>query len=218
MESPHRIEDIIAKEIEKFPQNWDGKTQLFTSNVADKNEIVTNQQFFMLTQNDIDVMHDENNKYSGYFYKDYPNYDIRVIVINAYEVPNQISGTGNTNWDGSGLSDAQKNWLSNVALNTDKNCLIIGHLEGGGGIESLLTSYAKKGGKIIAYLHGHGHVDAFKDKTYFCDIAVKNAFGEDDSYCAFSVFSIDIENKRIYETRIGSGNDRTFDYENRTQI
>jgi len=190
---------------------WDGVSELFTSNVADITEILTNQQFFMLTQNAIDVVHDENNKFSGYFYKDYDDYGIRIIVINAYEVPTEQSGTGNTNYDGAGVSSAQKAWL-NTALNTDKKVIVFGHTPNPTG----LTSYLQNKSNLIAYIHGHEHQDSYVTNNGFRNIGVINAFGTSKltRYYAFSVFTVDTENGILYETRIGTGSDRMFNFLN----
>jgi hypothetical protein len=191
-------------------ETWDGVSQLFTSNVADITEVVSNPQFFMLTQNAIDAVHDENNKFSGYFYKDYNDYGIRIIVVNAYEVPTSQSGTGNTNYDAPGVSQDQINWLED-ALDTEMKVLVFGHppVEG---LPSGLCNKMKNKTNLIAYIHGHQHQDTNTTYQGIHSIGVINAFGTslNTKYYAFSVFTINTEDGHIYETRIGTGNDRVL--------
>ena len=90
----------------------------------------------------------------------------------------------------------------------------------------LISNYISNGGNILGILHGHQHKDSYyttgliEEQTdpfiniIGCDAGhakTANQLGTKNGYC-FSVFTIDTVNSKIYETKVGRGNDREFDF------
>ena len=166
----------------------------------------------------------------GYFYKDFEYNKIRVIVLDEF----QVQGTTRI-----GISSEQYAWLGGTALvlgegKSDYSVMIISHsqqvtanvsglinaFKNGSSytINGTTYDYSSQGAKdFIMYLHGHEHIDSYVDSGGFNNIGVICGYVPAESVdtedeIRFSIFTIDTTNKKIYETRIGAGSNREFDY------
>ena len=209
---------------------WNGVDDLY---IADPEpERIPDNQFTMLAQLGFagDVVRNSNDYLGGYFYKDFDYNKIRVIVLDEY----QVQGTTRI-----GISSEQVAWLGGTALvlgndKSDYSVMIISHSPNvttavSGLINAFKngTSYTtggqtydftSQGAKdFIMYLHGHEHEDTYVSSGGFNNIGVICGYVpaesvETEDEIRFSIFTIDTTAKKIYETRIGAGNSREFDY------
>ena len=62
---------------------------------------------------------------------------------------------------------------------------------------------------FVGVIHGHEHTDSFSDTIGFNIIGVTKAYG---SLGAVDIFTIDTDNLKLYETRIGDGISREFTF------
>lgn len=195
-------------------------------------ERIPDNQFTMLAQLGFagDVVRNSSDYLGGYFYKDFDYNKIRVIVLDEF----QVQGTTRV-----GISSEQYAWLGGTALvlgegKSDYSVMIISHSQQvTANVSGLINAfkngtsytingttydYSSQGAKdFIMYLHGHEHVDSYVDSGGFNNIGVICGYVPAESVdtedeIRFSIFTIDTTNKKIYETRIGAGSNREFDY------
>lgn len=222
---------------------WDGVTPLHTGDFPDTTQIISPSEFYtqMFLRASGEITTDENHPYDGWYYKDFDEYKIRVIVLNAFD-----SNDGETN----AIHGTQLKWFAEEALDlsdkstpSDWEVLILSHYystanneyttnmktvtdafiagsTASGTLNSVSYSmdYSGQGaGTIIALIHGHRHADTYANTNDYNHIGVTRGFalvaeqGTAKEY-AFDVFTIDKANKVIYETRIGRGNSRSYAY------
>lgn len=116
----------------------------------------------------------------------------------------------------SGNTPEMYNAMTAFASGTDYNKTI--------GNVSITANFSEQGaGKIIAVIHGHQHADTY-DNTYgwnnigtiagFSNISNVGTYDE----FGFDVFTVDSENKILYETRFGRGTSRAYNYGNSSGI
>ena len=105
------------------------------------------------------------------YYMDYDEYNIRVICV----------GVNYTSY-----VSATQTWLTNVALQTDKNVLVYSHcatkpewgylndISNGSYIETPLNNFIANGGTVIALIHGHTHGDMIETDASinFTEVAI----------------------------------------------
>ena len=179
-----------------------------------------------------------NNPSGGYFYVDYPNEKVRVVILNCYE-SSRTTARGLerlvlTDGVDQGIYPNQIDWIENDVLNIENKSewyiLFIGHLHptqnNGKWFYPLISNYISNGGNVLGILHGHQHKNSYYTTGVIegqtepfiniigCDAAhtlQENQLGTKNGYC-FSVFTIDTVNSKIYETKVGRGNDREFDF------
>lgn len=100
---------------------------------------------------------------ANYYFCDFD--DIRVIMLNTCDVENGSAPTGNEIYN---ISNEQVSWFSNMALNTDKDIIVMTHVglisemtdvvpTNADRILSALSSYS---GNVIACMYGHMHRQA----------------------------------------------------------
>ena len=70
-------------------ETWDGDKPLY---IRDSDQQISTLTWAMFCQNHIEANFDKNNRYGGYFYKDFENEKIRLIITNCYE--NESKGEG----------------------------------------------------------------------------------------------------------------------------
>jgi hypothetical protein len=231
---------------------WNGTDLLY---VRDESQLIPNHLWAMHCQRDIDAVFDSNNPLGGYFYKDFENEKVRVIVTNCYDVASQLEGI---NW---GVQ--QTKFIAEQALNFSNkedasawSVIVFAHdmpadlpvddtsvaaterckysiikvlqaFQNGTSCTCTLMDnrsytfdFSNQGAMtIIATIHGHAHED-MHDTVYGWNnigtIASHNSWGADYigtiKEFGVSVFTVDTENKVLYETRIGRGNSRAFSF------
>lgn len=200
---------------------WDGTTTLYEG-WGTNAENISKYQYHLLTQrkyNDI-VQVNESDKYGAYFYKDFGN--VRIVVLNYYDKESYEDSTGY--YELGGLSNTQKTWLTNVALNTSNYVVVFSHWYNAE-LTNAIKAFKNGGGNLVAFIHGHAHQDQYLNTDGFNNIGVRNGFGlateisvSEEKAFSFSVFSIDTDNKVLYEERIGQGYSRAFSFDTPSQI
>lgn len=223
---------------------WDGETPLHEGTFPDATQAFSSTEYYTLMQTRAQdyVVRDADNPYRAWYYKDFDDQKIRVIVLDAFD-----KGDSET----IAIHGPQLKWFAEKALDlTNKptpsqwEVLILSHyyskanndytnkfqavtdaFKAGGSVSGTLNqvsysaNYAAQGnGTIIAMIHGHQHADTYSNGYgNFNHIGVTRGYakveeqGTADEY-AFDVFTVDRANKILYETRIGRGNSRSFQY------
>lgn len=179
----------------------------------DTTQRISASQWYTIFQNNVDATFDENNHTGGYFYKDFDNEKIRVLVINNFDA--------DTCADAETYSTEQIAFVENAFTSlpsTDWNVVILSHVSIGTSttMYTKLTAYKNR---IICVIHGHTHVDDYSNSAGWNDIGTISGYGvvkdghigTADEF-AFDIFTIDTTNKIIYETRIGRGESRKYSY------
>lgn len=149
---------------------------------------------------------------SNYYYVDFINDNIRVIMINTTD------GCYESEFDStSQISARQLDWFENVALNTSLSVVVMLHIPlipefpgndgskiaGGEKLLSAVEKFIADGGDFIAYFNGHTHNQAdLTDENGRLHISFQNG-----GHLA-EVVRIDTE-KRTIET-VGLGNENRF--------
>ena len=216
---------------------------------GDMEQRISRSQWTMLFQNNIDVVFNPNDLTGGYFYKDFENEKIRIIVTNCFDNNDDATTIESVTWN-----REQTRFIATEALNfmnkdnRSEWCVILlshhmyhGDLEGASAIRwelyPILEAFQKGGnysganiggiainvdfsqqgaGNLICTLHGHEHLDSYNNDNGWNNIGTDagrggNYKGGANEFC-FSVFTVDTENKMLYETRVGRGTDRKYSY------
>ena len=193
-------------------------------------EAITSYQWYLLTQQntDSDVQYDSSN--SGWFYHDYDDKKIRVIVLSAY-----------TGMESGALYGDQMTWFGNVALNfsdketpSDWHTLVLVHsvssntrtpfwriltaFKNGADDHDDDVDFTSQGTMtVIGIIHGHTHADEYLNVNDINVIGSVAGYGDESNLgtaleYGIDIFSIDTVNTTIYASRIGRGSDRSFSY------
>lgn len=188
-------------------------------------------QYYMIAQqrNYGKVVVNPEAPYDGYYYVDIDDIKIRLIVLNMFRDP-----TGGTSMN---VGTKQTNWFYNTALNfqsketpTDWNVLVVSHFHYSdtNDITKIMQAFNDKGttygsytfasgtgGYLIAHIHGHAHADLYSNEYGYNQIGVRRGFANiiryntEEEYC-FDVFTVDTVEKKLYETRFGTGDSREY--------
>lgn len=187
--------------------NHDGNTVQNT--LDNEEERITEEEMLSLYRSWDDGFTYAGSNYKGgnfYGYKDYPTLNLRVIRLHSYRenigTDGYYGGQG-LNW---GYYDAQASWFENVALDTDKEILILSHqtlspvLQGyaesskipynGQRIQRAIDSWlnADANHRCVGVVHGHVHWDySAKGKGTFTviDHSSKSLISRTGSYGDF---------------------------------
>ena len=185
-------------------------------------EKITDVQWKILTQNNFKK--DYNGNLGHSFYKDFDDKKIRVIVLDVY-----LDGT-----ESAGYRPNLAQWLCSEALKlNEKNnysVFIIAHIPmlhiekiinafqtgtncSDSELKGVQCDFTSQGvGKFAGMLCGHTHNDAYNTDNGYNYISCTTGYLKTSGDVVCSIFSIDTTNRKIYETRIGLGSDREFDY------
>lgn len=112
----------------------------------------------------IDLDYIDSSEHYGY--KDYEQYNLRIIFLDSMYGNN---GHDNGEW---GYSDDELLWLTNTALDTTKQVVLFSHMgftkefsaynyqvHNGAEMRSAVESFIANGGTVVALFHGHTHWD-----------------------------------------------------------
>jgi hypothetical protein len=101
-----------------------------------------------------------------YGYKDFEQYGLRIIFLDAMQ---GINGHDNADW---GYSDAELAWFASDALDTTKQVVIFSHMgftkeysaynyqvKNGAEMRQAVETFISNGGVVVALFHGHTHWD-----------------------------------------------------------
>lgn len=121
---------------------------------------------------------------SNYYYADFPDNDVRVIMLNCAD------GNYENSYDSTAMfSDRQVEWFKNKALDTTANVIIMTHVplikefpgndgsdvKNGALVREAVEEFIKNGGKFTVYLNGHTHIQAdMTDENGRLHISFKN--------------------------------------------
>ena len=199
--------------------------------------VVTPAQWYAMTKTmaNVDNMQIDNT-YSGYFYKDFDDVKIRVIVLDNYHGHDPDSGI-----EHSGIYGAEAKWFAESMLLNKQDfiewsILILIHditdnlntpvwraitaykngaLLNESGYE---VDYRVQGpGSIVGVIHGHEHSDTYTTLNDVNIIGVTCGYTADTNPVSINDFAIDIftinpTSKKINATRLGRGSDREYSY------
>lgn len=199
------------------------------------------QDWLYLTQLKAQADVQSNQYASGYFYVDYDEFKIRVIVLDSYYYDTASLETTKVK---SAFPTGEGAWLGSTALNltsksvpSDWSVLIFVHKISDYSASSALwnvidafrsgtdvtkydtaMNFSQQGsGNLIAIIQGHEHGDAYVSAnganfiTVTAGKGISSNIGTIEQY-AVSMFTIDPVARKIYETRIGRGTDREYTY------
>ena len=176
-------------------------------------------QYHMLMQNNYkDVVFNAADPCQNYFYKDFEYEKVRMIVLDSFTV----AGSSATIQ----IDSDQLDWLYNTALDVEDGwtVVVISHMfmdtltdacnlfnafNDRGTTYGSYTFANDKTTHFVGVIHGHEHTDSFSDTIGFNIIGVTKAYG---SLGAVDIFTIDTDNLKLYETRIGDGISREFTF------
>lgn len=154
--TPYRY-SIVGNHDNNRQSTWEGHGGLDASN-----QLTDLEMYSILNKNNKDVVRNANRPLD--YYIDYEEYGIRIICIsidNAYVR----------------YALETKTWLENIALNTDKQIIVLSHcatkskwgykndITNGDFVETPLKTFVENGGTIIAFIHGHTHGDLIETDT-----------------------------------------------------
>lgn len=178
--------------------------------------------------------------YGNYYYVDYDEFKCRVIVVDYFgkndgTYPTAIQGCSEAaeTWLQNTALD-----LSGKATPVDWTILMFSHARQISSLKTKISEIRKSESPIaLIFIHGNDHADDYDNDiyshststqddprytgSYFNNIGVDKAFvkewlpsdagliGTVDEYCV-DVFTVDFNEGKIYETRLGRGNDREY--------
>lgn len=136
---------------------------------------------------------ENRNQNSNYFYKDYVDQKIRIIGLDSYDLPESVDGEGKpifNRFTTSGYSNAQLEWLANVALKTPSSdyAVIIfahnplNHVFGNYDSSAYLNSECLQN-ILEGYVHGVSTTIVGTDDSL--PVSVKTAFAEKGNLIGF---------------------------------
>lgn len=211
---------------------YNPKPTLYVSDESTAAECITKSQWYLTCQNRLEdyynISWDNTDRFGGYFYKDYDTEGVRIIVLNYYDT---------YNLEESGVHGTQLKWLAETALMTTKTVVIMAHNHGNASLISVLQAfvngtsvsltskgvsisadYSTQGaGKIAGYIHGDDHEDNYNNSSGYNVIGVTRGFAYPTEYntvnqYAFDIFTIDTSLQKIWATRVGRGENRSWSY------
>lgn len=119
--------------------------------------------------------------------------------------------------------DNDSSYSTNLNLLRDMITAFNAHTQfsGSWGATTINVDFSTYTSNLVCVLSGHKHADGSGDTGFLNIVTTSDAIYDTDGYnrqmgtiteCAFDIISIDTTNKVIKCTRIGAGNDRTFNY------
>ena len=157
------------------------------------------------------------NGRSAYYYQDFPDAGIRVIMLNTTDGVQKEDGSGlDSNFK---ISDTQYAWLTTKALNTDLAVIVMGHCplitgwsDGNNATQSMknamaaIAAYKDAGGVVAGCYFGHTHK---QESQIYEDIPILTFRNGDVAEAVF----IDLEGRTIETFPIGfTGESRTVNF------
>lgn len=220
--------DVVTQE------TWDGVTPLHVGPIL-TNQVMSDSEYYFMFQSYLkDVTRNANDEYGCYFYYDIDN--TRIICLNNYDNSEleeaKIEGT-QLKWlaevaldfsDKENPSDWQVIILQHMYLAGEKIFTVLSAFRNGQSVNitsegiEITKDYSTQGnGNVVCIIHGDRH-----EQTYASVSGVKclgvgaayaplNYIGRPSEFC-FSIFTLDTENRTIYETTIGRNANRSYTY------
>ncbi|MDC4243480.1 phage tail spike protein [Clostridium perfringens] len=161
----HENKEEVINRLKNFKDRFEDKSNVFitlgnhddNSNYKDFSKVITHAEMKELMFSD---MQDVNFGNGLYYYKDFHNYKIRLIVLNSEDIPEYDIGMKyKGQWDYA-FSDEQLNWVAHTALNTDYKIIFCSHtpmLEGAEGFDYPIRNVEAMLGIMKAYTLGESY-------------------------------------------------------------
>lgn len=222
----HEQGEYFIKYISKLLKDNTNKKLFFTKGnhecnaKLDKKEYISNEEYYDLAIKDIEneIITNPEDPKGAYYYKDYDDYKVRVCVLNSFE------GEGQQFIFNSKELDFIENKMLNFSEKENSSewqVIFITHtliLEDIDQFNKIINSFQESGGKIIACITGHQHVDTYNLQNGYLEVVVQRGFNKQDEVdtdneICFSVFTVDLKNRILYENRAGRGENRQWDLE-----
>ena len=128
----HENKEEVIKRLKNFKDRFEDRSNLFitlgnhddNSNYKDFSKVITHEEMKKLMFSD---MQDVTFGNGLYYYKDFHEHKIRLIVLNSEDIPEyDISMKYKGQWDYA-FSNEQLNWVAHTALNTDYKIIFCSH-------------------------------------------------------------------------------------------
>ncbi|EDT14111.1 phage tail spike protein [Clostridium perfringens] len=161
----HENKEEVINRLKNFKDRFEDKSNVFitlgnhddNSNYKDFSKVITHAEMKELMFSD---MQDVNFGNGLYYYKDFHNYKIRLIVLNSEDIPEYDIGMKyKGQWDYA-FSDEQLNWVAHTALNTEYKIIFCSHtpmLEGAEGFDYPIRNVEAMLGIMKAYTLGESY-------------------------------------------------------------
>ena len=222
--------------IEVTEETWNGRTRLYLEETDNEQRISGERWVSLLQSSGMEGTVRCPDPAGGYFYRDFEEQKVRLIVANTFDSPH-----GNEN---TGMGREQTKWLAESALNLSEKVdpsewtvVMFGHIfrEGEGKrfryldvirafIEgkdfrekvdgtAVYGAFSGQGpGSFAGTIHGHRHRDEYSSELGWNNIGTLCGNGPTDTVGApeeygISVYTLDTDAKILYETRIGRRSD-----------
>lgn len=119
------FKDNFATPLFMIRGNHDGGHKTWKAKVdgggtaTDADEVSNDDWYNMMVSSENGIVRDKANPMGAYYYKDFDDAKIRLIVLNCYDMPgtNPDGNVYNAMWSASALWQKQIDWLVDVALN-----------------------------------------------------------------------------------------------------
>ncbi len=161
-----------------------------------------------------DAIYDPVNKLRGYYYVDFPDYNIRLGVINC-----QDKDDGAEFFISPGQLDFIANEMLNFSSKTEGNDwhIIMSIHFYNEALTPLINAFKTAGGNFIGIIGGHVHSDTQDYSRGFwwitSDCSLNSSYNSDlQMDVCFEVLTVDKMNRKLYATRVGRGPDREWVY------
>ena len=180
--------------------------------------IITNEEWTttLLTPlaKGVETVHGTTDEYSTYYYMDFPEDNVRVVMLNTTngKYSESMSSTAM-------VSEEQIDWLINKALDTDKYVIVMSHIpfywpegkegageasvKNGGLVLRAVENFISDGGKFVGYFHGHMH-----ERTIHIDDNGRFHMGFMQGGNPGEAVMIDFEEKCVTSIILGNGETR----------
>ncbi|MBO3389681.1 phage tail spike protein [Clostridium perfringens] len=128
----HENKEEVIKRLKNFKDRFEDRSNLFitlgnhddNSNYKDFSKVITHEEMKKLMFSDMQDVIFGNGLY---YYKDFHEHKIRLIVLNSEDIPEYDIGMKyKGQWDYA-FSNEQLNWVAHTALNTDYKIILCSH-------------------------------------------------------------------------------------------
>ena len=186
---------------------------------------INNRQYRMMYLKQLkNAIFNEDDSKCCYYYIDFPDKKVRMVVLDTFYDVTEPSSSYGTH---------QADWLYNHALDfsgkTGWSCIVCLHYiyypnnpSDYPDIVKVLQAFADKGvtygnytfsasldTKFVGVIHGHRHSDMYTNEHGYNEIGIRASYGDTPSA---SIITIDTVNDIIYDTKVGTGDDRTYSF------
>lgn len=193
--------------------------QLWCKNYGNANEQLTkkdhyNEVISKLRVHNGSIMTTDGE--SNYYYVDFPDDDIRIIMLNC------VDGNYENNYDSTTMfSDRQTEWFKSEALNTTAHVIIMTHVpliknfpgndgsevKNGALVREAVEEFIKNGGNFTVYMCGHTHNQAdLTDENGRLHISFRNGANIAEAV------TIDLKARKIRTVGLGNIESREYQY------